>query len=209
MGNCLRAYFKGFSTPPTSSDYYLLINDDYPEMSELEDFIESQYKDFGIYKNDIINNRTDNEVFASLYKILPIYKRTKLKYQIIEKYMPTCLPHMRDALQVEYKKAKKILEALDVVFLKSIIGEFSICTDNLDCLINKFSTDQSTLCDVNKILNLVEMDGETSKKILMDTDVNDESICDFPALPEVPHGLLEIETKEFSERIDERMLIKI
>lgn len=67
-------------------------------------------------------------------------------------------------------KAKKILETLDVVFMKIMIGEFTICSDNVNQLLNKFSIDQTTLCDMEKINTLIDLDEENSKRLLTEID---------------------------------------
>lgn len=185
MGNCVRVTLAS-KDDHDSFAYTLLTSGSDVELEELDNFIETTYKEFGIYKNDIVSRQRDGETVMTLLKLLPLYKKTKLKYQIIERCLPGCPSHVKDALEVEHLKAKKIIETMDIVFIKIIIGEFSVCMDNIDHLLNKFTTDQSTLCDMEKIMNLVEIDEENSKRLLVDIDpVLEESTGLGQRLPDV------------------------
>lgn len=190
MGNLCNRFFSRQSC----SDYQMLITSDHSDVEELNDFIDSTYTEFGIYKTDILAYKKDSDVIETLLKLLPLYKTTKLRLQILERFIPTSPSHVKDTLHIEYMKAKKILETLDIVFIKQIIGEFSTCAEPLDQLLSKFTADQSTLCDMEKIMNLIELDEQNSKRLLSETDpIND--ISDLSQLPAVPTHSLDINDK--------------
>ena len=86
MGNC---FVKKISSDIFNSNYQML----YSELSEQEDlldFLETKYTDFGILKTDILNYERDSETFKTLLQVLPIYKKTKLRYNLIERCLNNC-----------------------------------------------------------------------------------------------------------------------
>ncbi|ANC96584.1 tegument protein UL51 [macacine betaherpesvirus 9] len=183
MGNCFEK--KGTSNHFTVN--YRVLHPNISESDELLEFLEMKYSDFGLLKHDIINYEKDTETFKTLLQLLPIYKKTKIRYTLMDRCFVNCPNHIKDALQIEVMKAKKILETMDVVFMKMIIGEFSICADNIDQLLNKFSADQTTLCDVEKIKSLIDLDEENSRRLLIEIDplLHKETGL-YQSLPSVP-----------------------
>lgn len=197
MGNICRKFNPG----PIRKDYQLLTPSDDVQLEELQDFIDTTYKEFGVYKNDIISCQKDDEVIQTLLKLLPLYKKTKVKYETLDRYTTACPAHVKEALRIEHMKAKKILDTLDIVFLKHIIGEFSTCSEHLSQLLEKFTVDQTTLCDMEKIMNLIDIDEQNSKKLLIDinTTVEDESelLRQLPTPPTTT--IIESDTKKILE----------
>nr|ARJ99293.1 U44 [Human betaherpesvirus 6] len=184
MGNCFRRL--SLFGQSTQANYEMLCSSDDLESEELTYFLDMTYKDFGVYQNDIISHQKDTETMKTLLGLLPMYKKTKLRHTIMERCLSNCPNHVKDALCVELMKAEKILQTMDVVFMKTLIGEFSMCTDNLNQLLNKFATDQSTLSDVEKINSLIEIDGENSKRLLVELDpILHEETGLYQALPNV------------------------
>ncbi|AGT99238.1 tegument protein [Suid betaherpesvirus 2] len=199
MGNCvIKTFLKVIGRGPgEQADYVMLETSDNYEKDELNDFLAANFQDFGVYKNDIINYQKDTENFKNLLLILPFYKRCKLRYETIKNYKPKCLPHIKSALHVEELKAQKIIETMDIIIIKLLIGEFALGESNMEQLLEKFAVDQSTLCDIEKILNLVNIDTEVSGKFLTEPLPATEDLDALPVMPDAENHELRLDDRPF------------
>ncbi|AEV80766.1 tegument protein UL51 [Aotine betaherpesvirus 1] len=150
------------------ADYVLLKPSVDPDLQELQEFLHEHFDDLGVTSTDLANYTKDREVIGHLLKLMPIYKQCQNKCMFLKGYLSDqCRPHTRPSAEVECRKSQRILEALDVVMLKLIIGEFTISDDeSLEKLLDKFSADQATLCEVQRVMGLVDMDVEKSSSIM-------------------------------------------
>lgn len=162
------------------------------ELSDLETFLRENFSDLGIGCSDLTNFTKDSEVVRHLLRLLPVYKQCMSKYVFLTDFLENrCRPHMRPAAEIECQKSKRVLETLDVVMLKLVIGDFSLSeNEGVDRLIEKFSTDQSTLLEIERLERLIDMDRQESKH-LMNTEVADATraeaiisrLSEIPAIP--------------------------
>lgn len=144
------------------------------DLDDLEEFVRSTFSDVSITRNDLLAFRRDSEVADRLLRLMPFYKHCAAKCDCLERFLAApCKSHMRPPAEVELQKCKRVLQTLDVIMLKLVIGEFSFAdADSLEGLLEKFSTDQSTLCEVEKLERLIMLDEEESK-LLMSTDATE------------------------------------
>nr|WEG69756.1 tegument protein UL51 [Mastomys natalensis cytomegalovirus 3]WEG69896.1 tegument protein UL51 [Mastomys natalensis cytomegalovirus 3]WEG70036.1 tegument protein UL51 [Mastomys natalensis cytomegalovirus 3]WEG70176.1 tegument protein UL51 [Mastomys natalensis cytomegalovirus 3]WEG70316.1 tegument protein UL51 [Mastomys natalensis cytomegalovirus 3] len=174
------------------SEYIMLKSSDDVEMAELEDFIKDNFDNMGISASDLSEIDRESEVTKHLLKLLPVYKRCVKRHTKLERLLANrCRPHLRTAAEIECQKSKRVTEALDIVILKLLVGEFAFSEDeSVEKLLEKFSIDQSTLCEVGKIVRLIDMDRESSQRLLTEGDVfdveSDNIISELEAAPDVP-----------------------
>lgn len=163
----------------------------------MEAILEERFEAFGLTRHDIDELRRDNSVTAHMLQLLPIYKQCMQNYSVLSKVLKDkCHPHMRSAAETECYKSLRILEVLDVIILKLLVGEFSVPEqDSLNRLLEKFSADQNTLCEVQRIRQLVSMDGLDTQRLMssvagMDErevdQITDQLIRDISRLPPIP-----------------------
>lgn len=162
------------------------------ELTDLEAFLRDNFSDVGIGCSDLTSFTKDSEVVRHLLRLLPIYKQCMSKYVFLSDFLENhCRPHMRPAAEIECQKSKRVLETLDVVMLKLVIGEFSLSeNEGVETLLEKFSADQSTLLEIDRVERLIDMDRQESKR-LMDTEVADVTrteaiISQLSQIPAVP-----------------------
>lgn len=160
-------------------EYVLLKSGEDVEMADLEEFLRDNFNNMGVGPSDLAALSRDSDVMRHLLSLLPVYRQCMSRYVFLDKLLSgQCLPHMRPAAEVECEKSKRVLQTLDVLMLKLIIGEFSIAEgDTLEKLLDKFSADQSTLCEIGKILRLINMDRQESQ-VLMTGDVGYQNATD-------------------------------
>ncbi|AKT72746.1 Cy100.1 [Cynomolgus cytomegalovirus] len=150
------------------ADYVLLRPSEDVNMQEMQSFFEENFGTLGITPEDLKAFANDDEVTKHLLKLIPLYRHCQVKCRMLQDYLAdSCQPHTRPAAEVENQKSQRIMQALDVMILKLVVGEFSMSEDDtLEVLLNKFSTDQVALCEVQKVMGLVDMDCDQSTSIL-------------------------------------------
>ncbi|AEV80921.1 tegument protein UL51 [Saimiriine betaherpesvirus 4] len=190
------------------ADYVLLKPSEDVELQELQEFLQQHFDQLGVTNGDMSNYARDKSVVEHLLKLMPIYKQCQTKCTFLKSYLSEhCRPHMRPSAEVECRKSQRIMEALDVVILKLIIGEFTMSEDeSLEMLLDKFSADQATLCEVQKVMGLVDMDREKSSSMLTTSSevaeidlgtVDDAVVSMIKNSPEVPlQPLMEVKVKK-------------
>lgn len=176
-------------------DYVLLKPCADVETTDLENFLKENFSDLGIGPSDISNFARDGDVIKHLLRLLPIYKQCMSKYVFLRQFLSSqCRPHMRSAAEIECQKSKRVLDTLDVVMLKLVIGDFSLSeSEGVEKLLEKFSVDQSTLLEIEKLERLIDMDRQESER-LMTTEVaesikENELMCRLADTPAVPQDL--------------------
>ncbi|AAM00710.1 tegument protein UL51 [Panine betaherpesvirus 2] len=154
--------------PAPVADYVLLQPSEDVELRELQAFLEENFKQLDITPEDLRSFSRDTEVVNHLLKLVPLYRQCQSKCLFLKGYLADgCLPHTRPAAEVECRKSQRILEALDILILKLVVGEFVMSdTESLEMLLDKFSTDQASLLEVQKVMGLVDMDCEKSAFML-------------------------------------------
>lgn len=127
------------------ADYVLLQPSEDVELRELQAFLDENFKQLEITPADLRTFSRDTDVVNHLLKLLPLYRQCQSKCAFLKGYLSEgCLPHTRPAAEVECKKSQRILEALDILILKLVVGEFAMSeADSLEMLLDKFSTDQA------------------------------------------------------------------
>lgn len=208
MAGCLRRFCEIFicrRRARAGDDYILLTTEQDADVVELESFIRDNFSDMGLRAADIATFARDGEVMRHLLRLLPIYKQCAARHEFLAEFLETrCRPHMRPAAEVECQKSRRIVEILDILMLKLVVGEFSLSeTDTLERLLEKFSVDQTTLCEVEKIERLINMDRHESAK-LMTTEAAEEARQDslmhrLARIPPIPE---DIPGEELEERRD-------
>ncbi|QTT59116.1 tegument protein UL51 [Human betaherpesvirus 5] len=150
------------------ADYVLLQPSEDVELRELQAFLDENFKQLEITPADLRTFSRDTDVVNHLLKLLPLYRQCQSKCAFLKGYLSEgCLPHTRPAAEVECKKSQRILEALDILILKLVVGEFAMSeADSLEMLLDKFSTDQASLVEVQRVMGLVDMDCEKSAYML-------------------------------------------
>ncbi|QQL09701.1 Ba100.1 [Baboon cytomegalovirus] len=178
------------------ADYVLLQPSEDMNLQEMQGFFEENFSTLGITPEDLKTFAKDQEVVKHLLKLIPLYRQCQMKCRLLQDYLAdNCQPHTRPAAEVENQKSQRILHALDVMMLKLVVGEFSMSEDDtLEVLLNKFSTDQLALCEVQKVMGLVDMDCDQSASILdaaaaasADKVVVEEDILNDEVLAMIPH----------------------
>lgn len=192
FARCRRTFHDG-------SEYVALRSTEDLEVTELEAFLRDNFENLGVSAADLAEIDRDSEVVRHLLRLLPVYKRCVRRSSRLDRLLSShCRPHLRTAAEIECQKSKRVVEALDVVILKLVVGEFSLSDDDsIEKLLEKFSVDQSTLCEVGKIARLIDMDRENSRRLmnsageLTDPDADAEAISEallreLEAAPRVP-----------------------
>lgn len=188
------------------SDYILLKGDVDVDMADLQHFLKENFRDVGILTNDVASFNKDSEVIKHLLRLLPMYKQCMSKYVFLSGFLDNgCRSHMRKAAEIECQKSKRVLEVLDVLMLKLVIGEFSMTeTDTLEKLLDKFSADQSTLCEVEKIERLIDIDREESGRLMsVDIDRDAAILKKLTSMPVIPE---DIPGEEDAERMEQNRM---
>lgn len=166
------------------------------DVEELEGFLKDNFENLGISMTDLAEIDRESEIVKHLLKLLPVYKRCVRRHSKLDKLLSNqCRPHLRNAAEIECQKSRRVMEALDIVILKLLVGEFSFSEDDsIEHLLEKFSVDQNTLCEVSKIVRLIDMDLESSRKLMESRGVESSSdtiLCELENMPTVPDHLPE------------------
>lgn len=163
------------------------------DLAELEAFLRGNFETLGISTTDLSEIDRESEVTRHLLRLLPVYKRCVRRHNRLDRLLANqCRPHLRAAAEIECQKSKRVMEALDVIILKLLVGEFALSDDDsVERLLEKFSVDQSTLCEVGKITRLIDMDCESSRRLMDDgasetIDVSDALLRELENAPNVP-----------------------
>lgn len=187
---CKRKYRDG-------AEYIVLKSSDDVDVEELECFLKDNFENLGISMSDLTEIDRESEITRHLLKLLPVYKRCVRRYSRLDKLLSNkCKPHLRNAAEIECQKSKRVVEALDIVMLKLLVGEFSFSEeDSIERLLEKFSVDQTTLCEVSKIVRLIDMDLESSRKLMdskgMEASSSDAILYELENIPPVPDHIPE------------------
>ncbi|AEV80607.1 tegument protein UL51 [Cercopithecine betaherpesvirus 5] len=179
-----------------SADYVLLQPSEDMNVQEMHCFFEENFSTLGITPEDLKTFAKDQEVTKHLLKLIPLYRQCQMKCRLLQDFLSdNCQPHTRPAAEVENQKSQRIIQALDVMILKLVVGEFAMSEDDtLEVLLNKFSTDQVALCEVQKVMGLVDMDCDQSTSILdaagataMDEVAANGDVLNDEVLSMIPH----------------------
>ncbi|AFX83385.1 B71 [Murid betaherpesvirus 8] len=183
------------------SEYIVLRSAEDVDVVELEAFLKDNFENLGITPTDLSEIDREAEVTRHLLRLLPVYKRCVRRYTKLDRLLSNdCRPHLRAAAETECQKSKKVIQALDVVILKLLVGEFSLSDeDSIEKLLEKFSVDQNTLCEVGKIERLIDMDRESSQRLMdkiePETETSEQAMDPFlrelenaPSVPDTVPG---------------------
>lgn len=196
---CLRR-FLDFAlcrrTIKNGSEYVVLKSGEDVDVAELESFLRNNFENLGISPTDLTEIDRESEVTKHLLRLLPVYKRCVKRHSRLDRLLANqCRPHLRAAAEIECQKSKRVMEALDVIILKLLVGEFALSDeDSVEKLLEKFSVDQSTLCEVGKIVRLIDMDCESSRRLMDDSGVeagvsSDALLRELENAPSVPEDV--------------------
>lgn len=207
---CLRRFFGFLSCRRKrfhGGEYVLLKPTDDVDLVDLDSFIRENFSNLGIARSDLVEFDRESEVTKHLLRLLPVYRQCMLRHTRLDQLLTNhCRPHLRSAAEVEQRKSKRVMEMLDVIILKLLVGEFSLSDDeSVERLLEKFSMDQSTLCEVEKIARLVDLDREKSGKLL-DSPVSAETetdaiLLELQKIPPVPEALPSIPIAQIGDAV--------
>ncbi|AWV68156.1 M71 protein [Murid betaherpesvirus 1] len=168
------------------SEYIVLRADEDVDIAELEGFLKDNFGNLGVSSADLSEIDRESEVTKHLLRLLPVYKRCVRRQTRLDRLLSNqCRPHLRNAAEIECQKSKRVMQALDIVILKLLVGEFTLSDeDSVEKLLEKFSVDQSTLCEVGRIVRLIDMDRENTQRLV---DGREEPApppaCDLSGVP--------------------------
>nr|WEG68792.1 tegument protein UL51 [Mastomys natalensis cytomegalovirus 1]WEG68928.1 tegument protein UL51 [Mastomys natalensis cytomegalovirus 1]WEG71156.1 tegument protein UL51 [Mastomys natalensis cytomegalovirus 1] len=178
------------------SEYIVLKSSEDVDVAELEVFLRENFENLGISATDLTEIDREAEVTRHLLRLLPVYKRCVRRHTKLDRLLANqCRPHLRAAAEIECQKSKKVMETLDVVILKLLVGQFSLSDDDsVERLLEKFSVDQTTLCEVGKIVRLIDMDRENTKRLVSHGDSEsdmglDPILYELENAPSVPDSV--------------------
>lgn len=179
-------------------EYVLLRPAQDVDVEELQSFLRDNFEGLGIRAIDLTSFSKDSEMTRHLIKLLPVYRQCTAKHAFLKQFLQNqCKPHMRVAAEIECEKSKRILDTLDVMILKLVIGEFSLSSEDgsLERLLEKFSADQTTLCELERIERLVSMDRKESRR-LMETEaaaevLEEDVLHRLDGIPSIPQEVLD------------------
>ncbi|CCE56741.1 M71 protein [Murid betaherpesvirus 1] len=167
------------------SEYIVLRADEDVDMAELEGFLKDNFGNLGVSSADLSEIDRESEVTKHLLRLLPVYKRCVRRQTRLDRLLANqCRPHLRNAAEIECQKSKRVMQALDIVILKLLVGEFTLSDeDSVERLLEKFSVDQSTLCEVGRIVRLIDMDRENTQRLVDGREEPAPPLCDLNGVP--------------------------